>query len=111
MGFSLLILAFGSLFSGYFLKDSFVGFGSIYWGNSIFILSQNTLHLDCEFIPLFFKNLPLLLSMFFIFFALILNSFFFKLNNKNKGLLLILNNNQTKVFYQNTLLHSLIKLI
>jgi len=28
MGFALVILSFGSLFSGYILKDSFVGIGS-----------------------------------------------------------------------------------
>jgi hypothetical protein len=28
MGFALVVLAFGSLFSGYILKDSFVGIGS-----------------------------------------------------------------------------------
>jgi hypothetical protein len=110
MGFSLIILAFGSLFSGYFFKDSFVGFGSTFWGNSIFILSKNNIHLDCEFIPLFFKNLPLILSVFFIIFALLFNFFFFKLNKKNKGVLTVLNIT-TPVFYQNPLFYSLIKVI
>jgi len=30
MGFALFILAFGSIFSGYFLKDSFIGVGTIF---------------------------------------------------------------------------------
>jgi hypothetical protein len=30
MAFSLLVLSVGSLFSGYFLKDAFVGFGTIF---------------------------------------------------------------------------------
>jgi hypothetical protein len=30
MAFSLCILALGSIFSGYFLKDFFVGFGTIF---------------------------------------------------------------------------------
>jgi len=85
MGFSLFILSFGSLFSGYILKDSFVGSGSTFWGNSIFILSKNSSNLDCEFIPLFFKNLPLIVSLLGIFLALTLNRLFLSLTQTLDG--------------------------
>jgi NADH-ubiquinone oxidoreductase chain 5 len=45
---SLLILVFGSLFSGYLLRDLFVGFGSVFFDNSIFILSHNAVGFDIE---------------------------------------------------------------
>ena len=54
----LIILVIGSLFSGYLLKDMFVGFGSIFFDNSILILSWNALNFDIEYMPLFFKLLP-----------------------------------------------------
>jgi len=61
MAFALGVLAIGSLFSGYMLKDAFVGIGSIYWGNSIYKLDFNNTGLDYEFIPLFIKNIPFFL--------------------------------------------------
>lgn len=63
MGFSLIILSIGSLFSGYILKDSFVGIGTIFWGNSIYILDNSNIGLDLEFIPLLIKNTPLICSL------------------------------------------------
>ena len=73
MAFSLTILSFGSLFSGYLLKDAFVGMGNFFWGNSIYKLDSNTVGLDLEFIPLFIKNLPLIFSLFGIFLGILLN--------------------------------------
>lgn len=48
----LILLIIGSLYSGYLLKDMMVGFGSVFFSNSIFILSCNYVHFDIEFIPL-----------------------------------------------------------
>ena len=73
MGFALIILSLGSLFSGYILKDSFVGVGTIFWGNSIFILDNYNIGLDLEFIPLLIKNTPLICSLFGILFAVFWN--------------------------------------
>jgi NADH-ubiquinone oxidoreductase chain 5 len=73
MAFSLTILSFGSLFSGYLLKDAFVGMGNFFWGNSIYKLDSNAVGLDLEFIPLFIKNLPLIFSLFGIFLGILLN--------------------------------------
>jgi len=75
MAFALTILSIGSLFSGYLLKDSFVGVGSCFWGNSIFKLEFNTIGLDLEFIPLFIKNIPLFFSSFGMLLGIMLNLF------------------------------------
>jgi NADH:ubiquinone oxidoreductase subunit 5 (subunit L)/multisubunit Na+/H+ antiporter MnhA subunit len=71
MGFSLSVLSLGSIFSGYILKDSFVGIGNIFWGNSIYMLSSYNLGLDFEFIPLLIKNIPLFFSLLGILLAII----------------------------------------
>ena len=84
MGFALGILSVGSLFSGYFLKDAFVGIGSLFWGNSIFILENHTLGLDFEFIPLIVKNTPLVFSLLGIFLAIIWNLVWEKLREISK---------------------------
>lgn len=47
----LLFLVFGSIFIGFFIKDTFVGFGSGFFSNSIFSLATNSVHFDIEFIP------------------------------------------------------------
>lgn len=61
--YPLLILILGSIFSGYFLKDVFVGFGSIFFDNAIIILSINSLNFDIEFIPINIKLLPTIFSL------------------------------------------------
>jgi NADH:ubiquinone oxidoreductase subunit 5 (subunit L)/multisubunit Na+/H+ antiporter MnhA subunit len=58
LGLPLLILVVGSIFSGFIFKDMFVGFGSVYFDNSILILSSNSINFDIEKIPLAFKLLP-----------------------------------------------------
>jgi NADH-ubiquinone oxidoreductase chain 5 len=100
MGFSLFILAISSLFSGYCLKDSFVGNGSIFWANSIFMLSKNSSHLDAEFIPLIFKNLPLIFSVLGAFLALNLNKWFLNINQIIQSFSrCLLNPKKNQVFY------------
>jgi NADH-ubiquinone oxidoreductase chain 5 len=80
MGMPLLLLGFGSIFFGYFVKDFFIGFGSFYWQHSIYIKPQNHLHFDIEFIPLLIKNVPL----FFTFSGFFLGWFWFFLFYKYK---------------------------
>ena len=111
MGFSLFILAIGSIFSGFFLKDAFMGLGSTFWGNSIFMLSKNSLNLDCEFIPMFFKNLPLIFSIFGILLALSLNKYFFIFKLNNNINCLNAETSKFKPFYNNIFFHSIIKII
>jgi proton-translocating NADH-quinone oxidoreductase chain L len=73
MAFSLTSLSVGSLFSGYFFKDAFVGVGSTFWGNSIYKLDLHSIGVDFEFIPLSIKNIPLVFSLSGIFIGITLN--------------------------------------
>ena len=41
LGLPLTILAFGSIFVGYITKDLFIGLGTPFWNNAIFILPAN----------------------------------------------------------------------
>jgi len=59
----LTILGFASIFAGYVGKDLFVGLGTDFWGNSIYCSSINTSTVDAEFLPVFFKLIPVILSM------------------------------------------------
>jgi len=58
----LFILALCSLFIGFFTKEFFIGFGTDFWNYSIFVLPENYLIVDIEFISFFFKILPLVLT-------------------------------------------------
>jgi NADH-ubiquinone oxidoreductase chain 5 len=66
------------------LKDAFVGIGTLFWGNSIFILENNTIGLDFEFVPLLVKNTPLFFSLLGIFLAIIWNFIWGKLHEVSK---------------------------
>ena len=78
MGFSLGLLAFGSIFIGYISKDMFVGLGSNFWNNSIYINPLNNQFIDAEFLPIFFKILPVILSFLGLFSAFYLYFLKFK---------------------------------
>jgi NADH-ubiquinone oxidoreductase chain 5 len=58
----LAVLSFGSIFVGYLTKDLFIGLGSNFFADSIFILPQNSISMDAEFIPYYIKGLPSILS-------------------------------------------------
>jgi hypothetical protein len=85
MGFSLGILSFGSIFSGYFLKDLFIGFGNNFFSNSIYKTILYNTSTDIEFLPLIIKNIPMIFSFFGILFAIILNSFIQFIHRKNNN--------------------------
>jgi NADH-ubiquinone oxidoreductase chain 5 len=83
----LCILSFFSIFIGFLTKDIFIGFGTNFWGGALFILSNNYSLVDIEFISIFFKLLPLLLSILgatgsFFLYANKLNLFYFLKQNK-----------------------------
>ena len=59
----LIILAFGSIFIGYITKDMFIGLGTNFWGNAIFISQINLIMIDSEFIPYYIKLIPVILSI------------------------------------------------
>jgi NADH-ubiquinone oxidoreductase chain 5 len=75
MALPLAILAIPSIFVGYFMKDMFIGMGSDFWGNSLYILPRNMNMIDAEFIPQIWKLLPVILSIFGASFAFLLYTF------------------------------------
>ena len=79
MSIPLSILAFGSIFIGYLTKDMFIGLGSHFWNNAIYIHPQNIQMIDAEFLPIIFKLLPVIFSIFGLFLAIFLYHLNFKL--------------------------------
>jgi NADH-ubiquinone oxidoreductase chain 5 len=70
MSLPLIVLALFSIFFGYIFKDLFVGLGSSFWGNSLFIHPQHSVLVDTEFgLPVFLKLLPMFGTIFGIIFA------------------------------------------
>lgn len=63
MAFVLITLGLGSIYLGYIAKDMFVGLGTSYWNQSIFILPEHNTQVDAEFLPLIVKLLPFFSSM------------------------------------------------
>jgi NADH-ubiquinone oxidoreductase chain 5 len=60
----LFILAFFSIFFGFIFSDLFIGVGSDFFGNSLFIHPKNLALIEAEFsLPLSIKLLPLFLSL------------------------------------------------
>lgn len=78
MGLPLGLLAFGSIFIGYLSRDMFVGLGSNFWNNSIYINPINNQMIDAEFLPTFMKLLPVIFSFSGLFSAFYLYFFKFK---------------------------------
>jgi NADH-ubiquinone oxidoreductase chain 5 len=63
MTLPLFVLCFMSIFIGFLSKDLFIGFGTSYWGSSIFVLPYNYVLSDIEFISVYFKLLPLFVTI------------------------------------------------
>jgi len=57
----LAILALPSIFFGYIFKDTFFGFGTSFWANSLFTLPSHAV--DYEFLESFYKLAPVGLSL------------------------------------------------
>ena len=76
MAIALSLLAIGSIFLGFFSKDLFVGLGTDFWNQSIFILPTNNQQFDAECIPQIIKLLPFFGSMF----AVVLANYLFFIN-------------------------------
>jgi len=83
----LIILSILSIVIGYLSKEFFIGFGTNFWSNAIFILPRNYYLVDIEFINLFFKLLPLIFTLIGIFYALYIYFFgleFYYIIKQNK---------------------------
>jgi NADH-ubiquinone oxidoreductase chain 5 len=80
----LFILSILSIFIGYLFSDIFVGIGSDFFNNSIYIKYEHFNNIETEFIHPFFKNLPLI----FTFLGLVFSYYFFYylyINNKKNN--------------------------
>lgn len=69
----LVILTLGSIFIGYLTRDIFIGFGSDFWGSSIFIFPYNSYNLEAEWLTIIIKWIPFFVSISGIFCATLLN--------------------------------------
>ena len=78
MALPLFILAFPSIFIGYCSRDLFIGLGTGFWNNAIFIFPTNLNIIDAEFASQFFKILPVCLSLTGASSAFIFYTFFSK---------------------------------
>lgn len=83
MTFPLFCLAIPSIFFGYLTHDLFIGLGSSFWNNSIYVTPSNYIASDAEFIPFKFKILPVTASFCGLFLALYLY------NRQRKALFLL----------------------
>jgi NADH-ubiquinone oxidoreductase chain 5 len=69
LGLPLFLLSLFSISIGFLTKDLFIGFGTNFWSSAIFILPENYILTDIEFINLFYKLLPLIFTLSGVFFA------------------------------------------
>jgi proton-translocating NADH-quinone oxidoreductase chain L len=74
MSLPLFILSIMSIFVGFVTKDMFIGFGTDFWGSSIFVKPVNYLLTDVEFLNTNYKLLPLFVTLAGIAFAYLLYS-------------------------------------
>jgi NADH-ubiquinone oxidoreductase chain 5 len=72
-------LAIPSIFVGFYSKDMIVGFGTEFFGTAIYVPLENVNIFDCEFIDLFYKLLPVNLSLLGAISSFILYTFNYKL--------------------------------
>jgi NADH-ubiquinone oxidoreductase chain 5 len=72
---ALFLLAILSVTVGFLSSDLFIGFGSSFWQSAIFITPSKYSLVDIEFIPLFFKLIPLMLTLTGFFLATFFYSF------------------------------------
>ena len=59
----LFILAVGSIYAGWLFRPMFIGLGSDFWNNALFIKPNNGIMVEAEFLPQFVKLIPLLLTL------------------------------------------------
>jgi len=78
MSFPLFILSIGSIFVGYLFKDMFIGVGSTFFGNSIFVLSTNINLIEAEFLDPIFKFIPVIFSFIGAILSVLIYHFFSK---------------------------------
>ena len=75
MYFSMFFLSILSIFIGYVFSDLFIGFGSDFFGSSIYISDHNFFIFDLFLISPLLRNLPLLISILGFIFGLFIYNF------------------------------------
>ncbi len=75
MAYVLILLGLGSIFFGYFTKDLFIGLGSDFFLDSIYISINHNNQVQAEFLPQIIKLLPFWVSLFAV---LLVNILFYK---------------------------------
>ena len=68
-------LAIPSILIGYYTKDMFVGVGSNFFGTAVYVNLENFNIFDAEFINVFYKTLPVNLSLLGFFSSFLLYNF------------------------------------
>jgi NADH-ubiquinone oxidoreductase chain 5 len=97
MASTLIVLAFGSIFVGYLAKDMMIGLGTDFWSNALFVLPQNSVLLESEYIPQAQKFVPLIFTLLGAIFAYIINinaifaSYSFKMSELGRNVYTFLN--------------------
>lgn len=76
----LLVLALGSIFAGYFFKDMFIGLGTPFFNNSIFVHPSHYHAIEAEVLDPILKWIPVIFSIIAALLATILYSSFSKLS-------------------------------
>ena len=89
----LFFLAFGSLYFGFFFKDLFVGYGSSFFSQAVFVHPIHGNLSDSDFLVLTFKLLPLFFSFVGFFSSFLINTFC------NQGFFFLKRNKHVKRFY------------
>jgi proton-translocating NADH-quinone oxidoreductase chain L len=77
----LVVLSVPSIIIGFLFKDMFIGLGTDFWGNAIYISSTNFTQIEAEFMPQFFKLVPLVtvttsVVLAYVFYSYYLNLLF-----------------------------------
>nr|YP_010733787.1 NADH dehydrogenase subunit 5 [Gayralia brasiliensis]YP_010733816.1 NADH dehydrogenase subunit 5 [Monostroma nitidum]WEG93058.1 NADH dehydrogenase subunit 5 [Gayralia brasiliensis]WEG93087.1 NADH dehydrogenase subunit 5 [Monostroma nitidum] len=76
MSLPLILLALGSIYAGWLFKEMFIGIGTDFWNNAIFVNPQNANLIEAEFLPQSIKLLPIFLTVAGGFLAFIFNLWF-----------------------------------
>ena len=63
LGMPLFMLGLCSISIGFLTRDMFIGIGTPFWNNSIFILPEHLVIIDAEFMSVFIKWLPFFISL------------------------------------------------
>jgi proton-translocating NADH-quinone oxidoreductase chain L len=88
MGYPLFILVFGSIFIGYLTRDMIIGVGTNFWGNALFVLPENLIIFDAEFLPVYIKLIPVIFSFLgfllaYLFYVVLSPRFLYSLKQKS----------------------------